>query len=153
MKLMAKVDILPVPYRGGANFIPDLLTGRLSMFFVTPPTGLPLIRSGQVKGFAVTSSKRLAVAPELPTMAESGFPGFDVTVWYGLMAPARTPKPIIDKLYQATGKALSAADTRKRYNEIGNEVIADSPAEFAAVIKTEAPRWKQLVDQLGIKID
>jgi tripartite-type tricarboxylate transporter receptor subunit TctC len=83
------------------------------MFFLTPPTALPLIRNGKVKGLAVTSLQRLAIAPEIPTMAESGFAGFDITVWYGLMAPIRTPKAVIDRLYQATAKALAAADTRK----------------------------------------
>src|SRR5262249_13805559 len=86
LRSLAAISIDPVPYRGGANFVPDLLAGRISMFFATPPTALPLIRDGKVKGLAVTSLQRLASAREIPTMAESGFPDFDVSVWYGLMA-------------------------------------------------------------------
>jgi tripartite-type tricarboxylate transporter receptor subunit TctC len=152
-KSIAKIDITAIPYSGGANFVPDILTGRLSMFFMTPPTALPLIRNGQLKGFAVTSLKRLSIAPEIPSMAESGFPDFNVTVWYGLMASARTPKAIIEKLYQKTAEALAAPDTRKRYNDIGTEVIADTPEEFSAIIKAEAPRWQKLIQELGIKVD
>jgi len=153
LKSTAKIDISPIPYRGGANFLPDLLSGRLSMFFMTPPTALPLIRNGKVKGLAVTSLQRLAIAPEIPTMAESGFAGFDITVWYGLMAPIRTPKAVIDRLYQATAKALAAADTRTRYNEIGNDVIAGTPEEFSSVVQLEAPRWTKLVKEIGIQLD
>jgi tripartite-type tricarboxylate transporter receptor subunit TctC len=153
LKSMAGVQIAAIPYRGGTNFVPDIITGRLSMFFMTPPTALPLIRSGQVRGLAVSSAKRLSIAPDIPTMVESGFPGFDVTVWYGLMAPARTPKAVIDKLYHATAEALAVPDTRKQYNDIGNEVIGDTPEEFSAVIKAEAPWWEKLVKELGIKVD
>ena len=101
----------------------------------------------------MTSLQRLAIAPEIPTMAESGFAGFDITVWYGLMAPIRTPKAVIDRLYQATVKALAAADTRTRYNEIGNDVIAGTPGEFSSVVQLEAPRWAKLVKEIGIQLD
>lgn len=123
------------------------------MFFMTPPTALPLIREGKIRGLAVTSLKRLAAAPEIPTMVESGFPGFDVTVWYGLMAPARTPRAIVDKLYSETTKVLAMPDTRRRYNEIGNEVIAGTPEEFSAAIEAEVPRWARFIKEIGIKID
>jgi tripartite-type tricarboxylate transporter receptor subunit TctC len=153
LRSMAKIDIRHIPYRGGTNFIPDLIAGRITMFFATPQTALPLIREGKVKGFAVTSAKRLGIAPDLPTMAESGFPGFDITVWYGLMAAARTPQSIVDRLYQETVRILAMPETRKQYEDIGNEVIGSTPDEFSAAIKAEAPRWQQLIKDAGIKLD
>ncbi|MEH2498985.1 tripartite-type tricarboxylate transporter receptor subunit TctC [Bradyrhizobium sp. AZCC 1678] len=151
LKSMAKVDILHVPYRG-AVFSQELVAGRLSMAFAPPTGALPLAREGKVRALAVTSLERYAGAPDLPTMAESGFPDFDVTVWFGLLAPARTPPAIVDKLHRETARILAIPDIRKRFGDLGIEPIGNSPAEFAAAIDDEIPKWAKLVREAGIKL-
>ena len=142
-KYMAHVDITPVAYRGSTAVVPDLLAGRLTMFFGNVVNVLPLVREGKLRAFAVTSIKRSAVAPDLPTMAESGFPGFEAVPWFGLMAPAGTPPAIIDKIHRETVKDLAMPDVRKTLGDQGLDIIGNSPAEFAAVIKTETPAMGQ----------
>ena len=112
-KSMALVDIRHVPYRSIATAVPDLLAGRITMAFASTPVALPLVREGKLRPLAVTSLIRSPAAPDLPTMAESGFPGFDVTAWFGLMAPVGTPEPIIDRLHrEAADSALPACEIR-----------------------------------------
>ncbi|MEH2502333.1 tripartite-type tricarboxylate transporter receptor subunit TctC [Bradyrhizobium sp. AZCC 1578] len=151
LKSMAKVDILHVPYRG-AVFSQELVAGRLSMAFVPPTGALPLAREGKVRALAVTSLERHAGAPDLPTMAESGFPSFDLTVWFGLMAPARTSPAIVEKLHRETVRILAMPEMRKRFDDLGIEPIGNSPAEFAAVIDGEIPKWAKLIREAGIKL-
>jgi tripartite-type tricarboxylate transporter receptor subunit TctC len=112
-----------------------------------------LVREGKLKVLATTSPQRLAVAPDVPTMDESGFPGFDITVWFGLMAPIKTPPDVIDKLYRETARVLALPELRKRFDELGCGVIGNTPQQFASIIKTEARRWAKLIDQLGLKLD
>ena len=151
-KSIVGIDIQLVPYRS-ASFLPDVLAGQIDMGFSAPSGALPLAREGKLKALAVTSSQRIAVAPDLPTMAKSGFPGFDIVVWFGLMAPAKTPPAIIDKLYRETTRVLALPEVHKRFDELGCDVIGNTPQEFASAIKTEAPRWAKFVDQLGLKLD
>jgi tripartite-type tricarboxylate transporter receptor subunit TctC len=101
----------------------------------------------------VTSLKRAASAPELPTIAESGYPGFEVTIWYGLLAPAGTPPPIIRRLHLETVKALAQPDVRAKFADLGLEAIGNSPDEFAAIIKSEIPVWAKVIKDAGIKPD
>lgn len=150
-KSMAGVKINVVAFRGGPAIMPDLVAGRVSMCFCNITAILPLAREGKLKALAVTSLKRSQFAPELPTMAESGFPGFDVNAWFGLLAPAGTPAPIIAKLQGETARALAAADVRGRFNKLGMEVIGNSPAEFAAVIRSEIPQRKKTIEGAGIE--
>ncbi len=140
-KFMAGIDIKHVPYRGIALVMPDLLAGRVSMVFGNITSVLPLARDGKIRALAVTSAKRWAATPDLPTMSESGFPGFDATAWFGLMAPAGTPAPIIEKLHQEVVRALAQSDVRARLDDVGMGVIGNTPAEYAAAIKAEAPQW------------
>jgi tripartite-type tricarboxylate transporter receptor subunit TctC len=151
-KSMAKIDVQPVAYRGSTAVMPDMLAGRLSLFFGNVVNVLPLVREGKLKAFAVTSLKRSAVAPDLPTMAESGFPGFEAVPWFGLMAPAGTPAAIIDKLHRETVRVLALPDVRRRLEELGLDVIGSSPAELAAVIKSETPHWAKMIREAGIKL-
>jgi tripartite-type tricarboxylate transporter receptor subunit TctC len=148
----AGVDIQPVPYRGMPPVLPDLITGRISMAFPNISVVLPLMRDGKVRALAVTSPRRVAAAPDVPTMVEAGFPGFDASAWFGLMAPAGTPPAIIDKLNRETARVLAAAEVRKRLDELGMEVIAGTPAEFAAVITSETAQWAKVIKDAGIKI-
>jgi tripartite-type tricarboxylate transporter receptor subunit TctC len=150
-KSMGQVDVGHVPYRGAAPVVTDLLGGRISMFFGNVTAVLPLVQEGKLRGLAVTSLKRVAAAPDLPTMAESGFPGFDATVSFGLVAPAGTSPAIIDKLHRETVRILALPDVRRRFAELGSEVIGNSPAEFAAVIKAEIPQWAKLIKDVGLR--
>jgi tripartite-type tricarboxylate transporter receptor subunit TctC len=150
-KFMAGIDIKHVPYRGIALVMPDLLAGRVSMVFGNITSVLPLARDGKIRTLAVTSAKRWAAMPDLPTMSESGFPGFDATAWFGLMAPAGTPAPIIEKLHQEAVRALAQSDVRARLDDVGMGVIGNTPAEYAAAIKAEAPQWVKVIKAAGIK--
>jgi tripartite-type tricarboxylate transporter receptor subunit TctC len=150
-KSMAHVDIRHVPYRGAAPVITDLLGGRISMFFGNITSVLPQVQDGKLRALAVTSPKRVAATPELPTLAESGFPGFDATASFGLVAPAGTPPAITDKLHRETVRILALPEVRKRFAELGSEVIGNSPGEFSAVIKAEIPQWAKLIKETGIR--
>ena len=151
IKTMAKLDIQHVPYRGAAGLVPDLLGGRITMVFGSPTIVMPHVRGGTLKALAVTSLQRSSLLPDLPTMAESGFPGFDVTAWFGLMAPAKTSPVIIDKLHRETVRIMALPDVRERFAELANEIVANSPEQFSAIIKMELPKWAKLVQEAGIK--
>jgi tripartite-type tricarboxylate transporter receptor subunit TctC len=150
-KSMAHVDVQHVPYRGAAPVITDLLGGRIQIFFGNIAPLLPLVRDGKLRALAVTSLKRFGATPEIPTMAESGFPGFDSTATFGLMAPAATPAAIIDKVYRDQARALARPDVRARLADVGMEVVANTPAEFAASLKAEVPQWAKVIKDAGIK--
>ena len=151
-KYMAKLDIASVPYRGTTALMPDLLAGRLTMSFANVVNVLPLAREGKLRALAITSIKRSALAPDLATMAESGFPGFEAVPWFGLMAPAGTPKDVLDKLHAETVKTLAMAEVRKKFDELGLEPVGNTPAEVAAVIKKEMPEWAKVIKDAGIKL-
>jgi tripartite-type tricarboxylate transporter receptor subunit TctC len=149
-KTMAGIDIRHVPYRGIAAVMPDLLGGRVTMVFSSPTTALPLVREGKIRALAVTSRQRAAAAPDLPTMEEAGFPGFDATAWFALLAPAGTPEPIIARLQREAAHILALADVRKKLAELGMVPIGNTPAEFAAAMKAEIPQWAKLIKDAGI---
>jgi tripartite-type tricarboxylate transporter receptor subunit TctC len=134
-KYMAHVDIAPVPYRGTTALIPDLLANRINMSFANIVNVVPLAREGKLRALAITSIKRSALAPDLPTMAESGFPGFEAVPWFGLLAPAGTPKDDLDKLHDETVKALAMPAVHRKFDELGLEPVGNTPAEFIAIIK------------------
>lgn len=150
-KAMTHTNIQPVAYRGSTGVVPDLLAGRITMFFGNVVNVLPQVRAGKLRAFAVTSLKRSAVVPDLPTLDESGYPGFEAVPWFGLMAPAGTPQPIIDKLHRETVRVLAMPDVRKKMADLGLDIIGNSPAEFAAVIKSETPAWAKIIKDAGIK--
>jgi tripartite-type tricarboxylate transporter receptor subunit TctC len=150
-KAMTHTDIQPVAYRGSTGVVPDLLAGRITMFFGNVVNVLPQVRAGKLRAFAVTSLKRSAVVPDLPTLDESGYPGFEAVPWFGLMAPAGTLQPIIDKLHRETVRVLAMPDVRKKMADLGLDIIGNSPAEFAAVIKSETPAWAKIIKDAGIK--
>jgi tripartite-type tricarboxylate transporter receptor subunit TctC len=152
LKSMAGINLQHVPYRGIAQVLPDLLGGRLTMVLGNISAVLPLAREGKVRAFAVTSLKRSPAAPELPTMAEQGFAGFDATAWFGLMAPAGTPEPILKKLHAETIRILALPDVRKKFDDLGMETIGNTPTEFAAVIKAEIPHWAKVIKDSGTKV-
>src|SRR5262249_38755261 len=133
-KYMAHVDIRPVAYRGTTAVLPDMLAGRVSLWFSQISHPLPLGGGGQVTGGAGCSARRAGAAPDLPTMIEMGYPGFEAVPWFGIMAPAGTPAPITDKIYAETIKVLGQPEVRKQLAVLGIDVIGGTPAEFATVI-------------------
>ena len=151
-KTMAHVDIAAVPYRGTTAFLPDLLANRVNMSFANIVNVVPLAREGKLRALAITSIKRSGLAPDLPTMAESGFPGFEAVPWFGLLAPAGTPQEVLDKLHDETVKTLAAPEVRKKFDELGLEPVGNTPAEFAAVIKKETPEWAKVIKDAGIRL-
>ena len=151
-KYMAHVDIAPVAYRGTTALMPDLLANRISMSFANIVNVVPLAREGKLRALAITSIKRSRLAPDLPTMAESGFPGFEAVPWFGLVAPAGTPQDVLDKLHAETVKALAAPELRKKFDELGLEPVGNTPAEFTEVIRRETPEWAKLIKDAGIKL-
>jgi len=150
-KSMAHLDIQPIGYRGSTAVLPDLLAGRITLGFTNIVNVAPLVKEGKLRGFAVTSRKRSALMPELPTMAESGYPGYEAVPWFGLMAPAGTPQPIIDRLYRESIKVLAMPDVRRSLENQGLDVIGGTPAELAEVIKNELPYWAKIIKDAGIK--
>jgi len=150
-KAMAKIDIQHIPYGGAAPVITDLLAGRITMFFGSVAPLIPLIQEGKLRALAVTSAKRFAALPDLPTMIESGFPGFVSILSMGLVAPAGTPTAIIGKIHQDSVAVLSQPDVRKRLSDIGMDVIASSPSEFATIIQSETPQWAKVIKDAGIR--
>jgi tripartite-type tricarboxylate transporter receptor subunit TctC len=152
LKSMAQIDIQPVAYRGTTHLLPDLLAGRVTMSFANIVNVVPLVREGKLRAFAVTSLKRSAIALDLPTMAESGYPGFEAVPWLGLMAPAGTSPAIIDKLHHETVRVLALPDVRKKLGDLGLDIVGGTPAEFSAVIAREIPQWAKVIKAAGIRL-
>ena len=145
----AGIDILHVPYRG-ANFI-DVIGGRVTMTFQNAGAILPTVRDGKLRGLAVTSLKRSPNMPEFPTMVEAGVPGFEVTSWFGLLAPAGTPAPIIAKLHAQAAAIVAQQDARAKLALIGLDVVTDPPEVLAQIIRTDIARWAKVIHDAGIK--
>jgi tripartite-type tricarboxylate transporter receptor subunit TctC len=150
-KAMAHVDVQQVPFRGSSLVITDVMGGRITMSFIPPVGTLSIIQEGKVRALAVTSLTRAPFLPDVPTMDESGFPGFDVTTWWGIVVPAGTPAAVIDKLNRATVKITASADMRDRLHALGIVPLGNTPAEFADVIRAEAPYWARLMKSARIK--
>jgi tripartite-type tricarboxylate transporter receptor subunit TctC len=148
---MAHIDVQQVPFRGSSLVVTDLMGGRITMSFIPPTATLPLIREGKVRALAVTSRERAPFLPDVPTMEESGFPGFGVTAWFGMVAPAGTSAAVIDKLDRETVKIMASADVRDKLHAIGIVPLGNTPAQFADLIKVEAPYWAKMIKDTGIK--
>jgi tripartite-type tricarboxylate transporter receptor subunit TctC len=153
MKVMAHVDIVHVPYRGAAPMLTDLIGGQIQMGFDNLPSSIGHIRSGAIRAIAVTTAQRSPSAPEIPTMAESGLPGYEVSGWFGLMAPAKTPRPIIEQLHKAVAEIVREEGTRAKLLDLGAEPVGDTPEEYAAVIKAEVGKWTKVVAATGVKVE
>lgn len=152
-KTRAAIDIVHVAYKGAAPALQDVIAGHVHMMFATAASVVGHVRDGLVRPLAVTTLKRTAVLPEIPTVAELGLPGFDATTWHGLVAPAGTPREIVDTLYHATATALDDPDVRRVLTDLGVDIANSSPAEFAAYIKAEIPKWSAVVKAAGARLD
>ena len=150
-KSIAKVDMLHVPYKGSAPALADLLGGQITTMFDLTPTALTQIAGGKVQAIAITSARRSSVASNIPTMAESGVPGVEVVSWFGILAPAGTPAPIVNFLNAEIVKAMNAPDVRQQMAALGADVVTNTPQEFAAFISAERAKWAMVVREAGIK--
>lgn len=153
LKAEAGIDILHVPYKGAGEAIPALLSGQVSMYFDTIMTGLPQVKSGALIPLGMSNAKRSDMAPEIPTIAEQGFDNYDIAPWYGIVAPAGTPEPILNKLNVTINKVLNEPELRNRLAETGAEPRGGSREEFKAFIEAEIPRTQRLVEQSGLSVN
>lgn len=152
-KVAAGVNLVHVPYKGMAPALPDLLAGRIDLIFDLPATWLPHIRTGKIKALAVAGPRRLLQLPNVPTTAEAGLPGYEISVWFGLVAPADTPIEIVRRLNVEVQKALAIKEVQDSFSNQGFEPAGSSPEEFAALIRRDGAKWANAVKASGAKID
>jgi len=152
-KTMTGVDMVHVPYKGAAPAVVDLISGQAQLSFISAPGVVPHLKSGRLRAIAVTNAKRSALLPELPTVSESGVPGFESEGWHGLFAPARTPKPVIDRLYREFSTALRAADIAAYLLSAGAEPVGLPPEQMALKLREEIARWAKVVKAANMKVD
>lgn len=152
-KSMAGVDMTHVPYKGGAPMMTDLIGGQIQVAIETSGSALQQIRGGKVRALAVTTAKRSPTLPDVPTVSEAGVKGYEVTTWYGILAPKGTPKEIVARLNREIGAILQSPDMKKRFDEIGAEPGGMSAEQFAALIKSETAKWAKIVRETGATVD
>ena len=151
IKAGAGIELTHVPYKGTGPALNDLLGGSVSMMFSQTSSALPHIKSGRLRAIASAAAHRSAVLPDVPTVAEQGFPGFEATSWYALMAPAGTPPAVIAKLHDDTVQVLKLPELREKLASLGAEAVGNSPAELAAIIQRESTRWAEVIRKQGLK--
>ena len=149
---MAKIKMEHIPYKGGAAHTAALVGGEVDLTLNSPLEVLPHVRSGRLRAIGVGTTKRFALAPQIPTIAESGLSGYEFAVWWGVFAPANTPAGIVSRVHQAAVKALQAPSVRERLSSQGAEIVASSPVEFAAFIQREIDKWARVVREAGIPV-
>lgn len=152
-KLQAGIDVVHIPYRGSPPALTDLLGGRITMMFGPLTTALPHVKAGTLRALAVSSAKRSSAAPEVPTMMESGFPDFEASIWWGILAPAATPKAIVTRLNAEIGRILQLPDVRETLSRQGADPVGGTPEQYAAFIRTEIAKWAKVVKESGARID
>jgi len=152
-KTLAGVDIVHVPYKGNGPAYTDLIGGHVSVMFPTIPTAIPHVRAGKLRALAVTTRSRTAITPELPTISESGVPGYDVSSWYGLLAPAGTPAATVARLQREIVKVLRLPDVSEKLMAQGLDLVGNTPEEFAAILKSEIAKWAKVVTASGARVD
>jgi len=152
-KLMTGTDLVHVPYRGSGPAGQDLIAGTVQAMFDSVPASAGAVRDGRLRALGVTTRNRIAPFPDLPTIAEAGVPGYEISTWYGIWAPARTPPNIIARLQQAVATAARNPETRARFDALGAEPVADSPEDYARFVRAEYDRWGKLVRDARIKLD
>jgi tripartite-type tricarboxylate transporter receptor subunit TctC len=152
-KSMAKIDIVHVPYRGAGPAMNDLIGGHVQMFFDLTPTVLPQLATGKVRALGAAGARRAAAMPDLPTIAEQGLPGFDASSWYGLVAPAKTPEPVLARLRDAVAAALKSPDMVARIHALGSEPGTAFGKDFGAFMEGERKKWAEVVRTSGAKAD
>lgn len=152
-KSMTRTDVVHIPFKGNSLATTALLSGEIDLMLNSPTNALPQVRAGRLKALAVGSLTRSSVVPELPTIAESGVPGFDSGVWYAMLAPAGTPRPIITRLSEEIAKIVQLPDVKKRLAFEALDPVGSTPAEFDAYLKSELTKWAKVVKDAGIRVD
>ena len=152
-KSAAAIDIVHIPYKGNAAALTDLAGGQVQMMFSNMLTAMPHVRTGRLRALAVSTAKRSPQAPDLPTVAESGVPGFDVAPWYGVLAPAGLPAPLVAKWNREIVRIVPLPDMKEKFVAQGIDLASSTPAEFGALIKSEIPKWRKVVKDTGAKAD
>jgi tripartite-type tricarboxylate transporter receptor subunit TctC len=150
---MGGIEMTNVPFRGAPEAMTEILAGRLNLIFDNLPSALPMAKSGKLVAIAVSGSHRSALVPDVPTVAESGLPGFDVTTWYGLVAPASVPDDIVNKLSAEVATILARPDVRERLTTAGTEPQSMTPQEFATFIGGEQAKWRKLIADAGLTLN
>jgi tripartite-type tricarboxylate transporter receptor subunit TctC len=153
LKSMAKINIVHVPFKGNAQALIELMSGRVQIMFSNLLTSMPHVRTGKLRAIAISTAKRSPQAPDLPTVAESGVPGFDVTPWYGVLGPANLPRTIMQRLNAEVADIVKMPEMQERFVAQGVDLTSSTPEQFAALIKTEVPKWKKIVQDSGAKVD
>jgi len=152
-KTMAKVDLVHVPYKGGGPAMIDLVAGHVEIFVAVISTAVPQVKAGKARALAVTGSRRAAALPDVPTVAEAALKGYEATNWYGYVAPAATPRAIVERLHKATVAVLEMPDVKQGLLDQGIEAAPSSPERFAAYIQSETGKWTKVIKAAGIKVD
>lgn len=150
---MAKVDMVHVPYKGSGPAVTDLIGGQVNFMFDSITSALPHVKAGRLKAYAVTGAKRSKAVPDLPTIAEAALPGYELNPWFGVFVPAKTPRPVVERLHRELMAALDHPETQKKLDVIGAEKVGSTPAELAAHLKREAELWARIIRERGIKAD
>ena len=153
LKMQAGLDIVHVPYPGSPQVNTAILAGQIHAGFVVPGTAMPLVQSGRIKALAVTSTAKSPVLPDLPTVAEAGFAGFESSAWIGMVAPAKTPQPIIDRLSRELVAIIHSADVREKMQRIYFQAIGTSPEGLSELMRSERDRWAKVIKQTGASVD
>lgn len=144
LKTLANIDISHIPYKGGAPMLSDLMGGQIQIGFDNLPSSMSLIRAGKVRALAVTTTTRWPAAPEIPTLAEAGVPGYDMSAWFGLFAPGGTPKPLVDDLNKHIVAILKTPEMQKKLLELGAQPVGDTPEQFAAFVRADNKKWQDV---------
>ena len=152
-KTMAGVDVVHVPYKGAQPALTDLIAGQVQLMFATSASVIPYVKAGRLRALAVTTAQRSPSVPELPTVSEAGLAGFEATTWHGVVVPAATPAPLVQKLNQDINSALREKDLSERLAGLGAEVLTGTPRDFADYIAREIPKWSKVVRDSGAKAD
>ena len=152
-KIAAGIQMQHIPYKGSAPALTDLAGGQLQLMFDSMPSATPMINSGKLRAIAVTTTTRAKARPDLPTIAESGFPGFDISTWYAYWAPKGTPADVVEKLAASAAQALKNPEVIAKYEAMGAEPVGSTPAQFAAYVESEAKKWNDIVKKSGAKLD
>jgi tripartite-type tricarboxylate transporter receptor subunit TctC len=147
----AGIDIFAIPYKGGGQAVIDVMAGHVPIFLGAVPVVLPQVKDGRFKALAVTTAKRATAMPEVPTIAETGYPGYEVSNWYGLVAPAGTPRAVIDRLARDAAAIISSREAAKRLGDLGHEAVTSTPDQFGAYIRSEIARWAAVAKETGIR--
>jgi tripartite-type tricarboxylate transporter receptor subunit TctC len=151
LKVLAKIDIVHVPFKGSGQSVISSISGEIAANFPSVPTAIPYIKAGKLRGLGVTMAKRTAALPDVPSIAEAGVPGYEATQWFGMLAPAGTPRPIIDRLNHEMVKLLKSPEVRDRLIADGTDPAPTTPEEFGAYIKSETEKWTKVIKAAGIK--